>query len=571
MRSVIRTVNQIGKVSEYRDETVEAEAISIGRALDQGIVLLGNDVGLRHARLSLRSGKVEITSVANNEVSINGQAVSQKRLQPGDVIKIGHHSLTVMDPPSGFDIGLELKSERVVEQASDNEARFQTTLIQTRLNKRRLSWLLGLIFLLLGLVIPYTVSHLLPKKASTLKWLLSDSFWISGPLLSAHQSELGDKCTTCHETPFRMVRNTACDDCHKRVTRHTNIDHPFALDLDQRRCATCHKEHNEPGSIIDNEQSDCAKCHSTLNQKLTDKKTLRNVSDFDESHPDFTLTLLVENQINRDKSDSLWVKQRESVQDKTRLKEQSNLKFNHKVHVDSKGVETPSGERRRMVCEDCHQLDAAGRHNKPVNMKDHCEECHKLSFDPRAGDFMLPHGSVKQVIYVMQGFYQDNPVLKPAITNALASPEGRVVRRPRQRLNMLNDIVSNNPKQRMENALAEIFERTTCVICHEVSKKDTANPPWRIKPVKLNDDWMPKAVFNHKSHAFKKCVDCHESDKSERSQDVLMPGIKICRDCHNDSGSDGKLASPCIECHRFHIQGYQGLYQAAANVDKPLR
>lgn len=575
MRCVIRSLHKIGNVSEYRDDTVEADTITIGRSLDQDIVLPGSDLGLRHARLSLRNGKVELSSVANNEIFVNEQSIVQKRLELGDIVKIGQHAFTVISPPSGFDVAIELRSAQVLNEQPDYEASYQTSLSQTRLNKRRLSWLLGLIFLLTGLVIPFLVGQFIDEKSVIGKWLVSDAFWISGPLVKAHQSVLDHKCTTCHETPFRMVRNTACDDCHKTVTRHTRLEHPFAKDLDQRRCATCHKEHNEPGTIIDNDQSDCAACHATLDQKLTGRKTLMDVHDFDESHPDFTLTLLVENQQRSADTDSAWIMQREVVSDKTKLIEKSNLKFNHKLHMDSKGVETPSGDRRRMVCKDCHQLDAAGMHNKPINMKDHCEECHKLSFDPRAGDFMLPHGSVRQVVYVMQGFYQDNQMMKSGSTAALASQQGRVVRRPGQRLNMLKEITSNDPRQRMENALAEIFERTTCVICHAVSKDAAANPPWIIKPVKLNNDWMPKATFNHQSHAFKKCDTCHASEASERSEDILMPAIKICRDCHTDRGGDGKLASPCIECHRYHVPGNLGLYASndkiQANIDKALR
>ena len=573
MRCVIRSLTQIGTVSEYRDDTVEAEAINIGRSLDQNIVLPGNELGLRHARVAFRGGKVEISAIANNEITLNGQVVERQPLQIGDVIRLGHHTLKVITPPSGFDVAFELKSDRVTEEQTDYESQFKTSLAQTGLNKRRLSWLLGLVFLFSGLIIPFFTSHTKSDNASLSQWLVSDAFWISGPLVSAHQAELDHKCTTCHETPFIMVRNTACKDCHKTVARHTGIDQPLADELSQRRCATCHKEHNEPGTIIDNEQSDCSKCHATLDQTLTGRKTLKNVQDFDQSHPDFTLTLLVENPDKNDKEGKAWVQQRQyqSKQQRVKQVEQSNLKFNHKLHMDRKGVETPSGNRRRMVCEDCHQLDAAGMHNKPVNMKDHCEECHKLTFDPRAGDFTLPHGSVRQVVYVMEGFYQGSQLIKPAGRADLASVKGRVARRPRQRLNMLTDIASDNPKQRMENALSEVFERTTCVICHVVSKDKTANPPWTIKPVKLNKDWMPKAYFNHKSHSFKQCVDCHDSETSERSQDILMPGIKTCRECHSDSSSDGKLASPCIACHRFHIPGNKRIYRNTANIANEMQ
>ena len=42
---------------------------------------------------------------------------------------------------------------------------------------------------------------------------------------------------------------------------------------------------------------------------------------------------------------------------------------------------------------------------------------------------------------------------------------------------------------------------------------------------------------------------------SNKSSDVLIPSIKVCRDCHAGERSTSLLASTCIDCHRFHIPG----------------
>jgi predicted CXXCH cytochrome family protein len=71
--------------------------------------------------------------------------------------------------------------------------------------------------------------------------------------------------------------------------------------------------------------------------------------------------------------------------------------------------------------------------------------------------------------------------------------------------------------------------------------------------VQLQTRIFPHGEFSHAAHQQEKCTSCHAAETSKHSEDLLMPEIKRCRDCHGDPGADAKVQSPCTECHGFHI------------------
>jgi hypothetical protein len=85
---------------------------------------------------------------------------------------------------------------------------------------------------------------------------------------------------------------------------------------------------------------------------------------------------------------------------------------------------------------------------------------------------------------------------------------------------------------------------------------------WRLEPVRLTRDWMPLAQFDHASHRTTPCVNCHEGGKrSKASNEVLMPVIAECKQCHGGAQDDRKLASECVMCHQFHVPG-RGMFDS---------
>jgi DnaJ-class molecular chaperone len=106
----------------------------------------------------------------------------------------------------------------------------------------------------------------------------------------------------------------------------------------------------------------------------------------------------------------------------------------------------------------------------------------------------------------------------------------------------------------------DLFERRACVNCHEVSKSDDKQMPWRVEPVRLTESFFPHANFSHAAHDTEvtSCDGCHSASLSNSSQDVLIPGIDTCRECHGSGSArrnDAKqTASTCIMCHSFHFE-----------------
>ena len=62
--------------------------------------------------------------------------------------------------------------------------------------------------------------------------------------------------------------------------------------------------------------------------------------------------------------------------------------------------------------------------------------------------------------------------------------------------------------------------------------------------------WLPHSIFAHSAHNALKCLACHEAaPKSERTTDVLLPGVASCRSCHFEPGG---ARAQCLECHVYH-------------------
>ena len=102
----------------------------------------------------------------------------------------------------------------------------------------------------------------------------------------------------------------------------------------------------------------------------------------------------------------------------------------------------------------------------------------------------------------------------------------------------------------------ELLEKRVCVDCHDVSRVLGASgfDQWKVAPVRLTQNWMPRARFNHAAHITAPCTSCHNTaERSKRSSDILMPAIDKCRECHGGAGDSSKLSSDCVMCHRFHL------------------
>jgi hypothetical protein len=119
-------------------------------------------------------------------------------------------------------------------------------------------------------------------------------------------------------------------------------------------------------------------------------------------------------------------------------------------------------------------------------------------------------------------------------------------------------------KQKAAEVEEEILEFRACGLCHKVLRDPESPSGWRIPDVQISQRWFSKGIFDHASHENAECKDCHEAALSQKSEDVILPDIRICRDCHGGEHSSGKLDSSCVSCHLFHtpdqlLLGQRGL------------
>jgi hypothetical protein len=259
------------------------------------------------------------------------------------------------------------------------------------------------------------------------------------------------------------------------------------------------------------------------------------------------------------------------LEQKDQLKEQLTIYFSHKAHLKPEGVhqrfdsdrkkngslpgdDSQTADRVIMQCADCHTFDRGQVATKAINFQQHCSDCHRLDFEPGDKQRELPHGDVTKVLYFLQQYYQ-NKALKGVIQDPQAPLVVRTRRRPGQRLSEPERLTAIAWAERKTRDVAmEVFMFRVCKTCHDVQYASNGKPPWTIPPVSIPEQWMPMASFSHQKHVTVACDDCHQDvDQSEDGADVLLPSIKICRDCHSGEDDNHRLASNCVDCHSFHV------------------
>ena len=92
----------------------------------------------------------------------------------------------------------------------------------------------------------------------------------------------------------------------------------------------------------------------------------------------------------------------------------------------------------------------------------------------------------------------------------------------------------------------------TCAQCHSLDGVGRASVP-EVRKANLTERWLDRGLFDHAAHNMLDCLGCHTRAKeSEKTSDVLLPGMKVCQGCH-DPKRNHPLASPkCFECHAYH-------------------
>jgi predicted CXXCH cytochrome family protein len=546
-------------VPEYVDTEVARDDIVIGSSPQSDIQLLDSGIAGDHARFTRKGKELRLVAEKGQSFVCNGKTCRQATVTEGDEILIGAQMFTCSAAPPGFDLALEWQQVELTGDALADA--YRTSLNQLNFSPRKASWLLAVLVLLLGLT--PLVNHFWPGDESTdglpPQGIAIQKIWQSGPLLPAHQVAIGNDCAVCHQKPFVQVEDKACQQCHSSVVDHVPPGHPELEDpamsaaLEAYACQDCHKEHNEPESIVSRSDGLCVDCHGQMRP---------GVEGFSlEAHPEFALSLLrpvIEGEGGARTVD--W--QPEKVRlgeagdfDGADEGEISHLKYPHDIHLDPEAVKHPQ-RGDALQCADCHSLSPDREHFEPITMEAHCASCHELSFDPSNPQKQLPHGSPEAVFEVLEAHF-----VKRAFG---PEPVGAFERRRRPGRERAEEGCDQDYDCARQQALEETgrqFSQRGCVTCHQVSEIEGTEGPerWQVLPVKINDDWYADARFDHQSHLTQShqsgdslCLTCHNADTSGESSDVLMPGIAQCTDCHGDKAHTDRVALDCVSCHDYH-------------------
>ena len=467
---------------------------------------------------------------------VEGRVRKRGSLSPGDVLELPPYAVTVMSPPAQFDLMLRIEASADVAASARYGQRLD--LRATAWSVRKMAWLFGTLVLALGLLIP-AASVLYPPAASFVREapLPDDSLWATGPLHPAHAAVA---CQECHATPFVMVEDAACTECHALTADHAPLgaDEAHAGLFAAHRCASCHREHNEPEHLVRQDETLCVDCHG--DQALP--PVAGEVHAFTAAgHPPFRLTLLRP----PEDGDADWLPVR-ARQDGA-LEETSNLQFSHVQHLGDERI-VLEAERLGLDwdCGACHQpADDAGF--RPIDMELHCRSCHDLRLEP---GLHLPHGDAHAArVFMEDHFFR---VL------ATSAPDAGAPRRGRRRAAATACAAGDVQCWRREASrrAAAQFD-ISCQTCHGGG----------VQPVALATMWYVAARFDHASHSTQACSECHDASDSRRAEDILIPPRDACLTCH--SQDHGPVPLVCLDCHRFHPLGATTLV-SAGNAVSPL-
>jgi predicted CXXCH cytochrome family protein len=405
------------------------------------------------------------------------------------------------------------------------------------------------------------------SAVATPDWLPSDALWISGPLASFHDQAMGDRCDACHRGLFNRVQDKSCLECHgagtgsvgtAAIVDHVSLERMQLTKLEPtERCAVCHREHDEPAlpRLVDDGDKGCVKCHGD-SDALFGQIKLDQVKGFNaKRHPPFNAHLLkpkaIEpgsvkgvamgaSSIDRGIAPFDWV---EEITATKGAKEQVNVKFSHKQHLDSERVYRPSA-------------------------------------DGNARLRQLPHGQPREVIFKLQEHFalkfgnpanfkatanlgSASPRRMPGQSSNVPVPEGERFDADRGEEGIRTcTSASFDCAQKVSRQEIDLqFTRRGCVSCHVVldTAADNLLDRYQVYPIRFQRDYFPAARFPHKKHEIQgdlrgdeACLSCHAVKDSKESSDLLMPDVDKCEECHGDTPARQRVVTKCVACHEYH-------------------
>ena len=552
----------------FTDQPIDSSTISIGSAPDADIRLISDSVAAEHCTIRVSAKSSKLSCSRGNTVAVEeNPAASSLTLNPGDSFTLAGHKIESIAPPEGFDLALKVSLEST--NKVKYERLYKTELTQTKLSPRLLTWSLVLATLLITLLAPLiyyfqTDKNMLAQSDKTSIAGFTDAIWSSGPLHSAH-SALEENCTACHKKLFQKVTSESCTQCHQGTSDHViavsdNLDLPITAN---DRCATCHREHNEPQStLIVTSDNLCTDCHAEHEVTSAQNEIIARTSGFgDGIHPNFKVSL-AKPPADPFNLELEWPIVRVATDEAI---DESQLLFNHEKHIDKDRVTDNNGDA--LACNYCHALEPSGEHFEPLTYESNCANsgCHDLELDSRN---RIPHAMPDAAIATIQGYHLR------MVGSSVQAANTRVENcRKRPGKNNCEEKCTGTAYEcatdRATSTIDQHFTRKGCVTCHEIATIDERDllDKYRIPAVKLTENFYQSTAFDHASHQVliepsnqkqytndNACVYCHEqATTSEASLDLLIPDINNCVTCHEASSTlANNVPLQCVDCHRYH-------------------
>jgi hypothetical protein len=592
-----------------RDTPLPGDTITLGREGSNVIHVADLAVNPQHATISSADGRhVRVRASEGLGFDFNGRTVDAADVDSaaGAELRFGGHRLTIAREGDAIILLVE-RIDELSQSSKDVDEVKAFSLQGVMLGKRMGAWVFGLLMLLAFLIGPIWAWYSYKNVNERPDGYHADSAWLSGPLSSAHAS-LKNDCQSCHVEPFVAVTDKACVGCHTGEHKAMSMAHanaPSAMLLAARhppgvgekildgfaktfnkpqgRCVECHTEHEGAGPMPATPQKFCADCHDGMSARLKTAghpTTLADAADFGTSHPEFRPLVrpapggkLVRTTLTKGTVDY------------------NGLKFPHDMHLQATGgVARMAASFRgrydfgkKLECANCHRVEADGVRVKPVEMERDCAMCHSLAFETVGGvTRTLRHGEPDQVVADLTAYYRSTPPGRPLQLGGMqrrrpgAYAEGQVY-------NIYFNEVATRPS-RAQDAVRAVFSKGgACYDCHTIFAPQAGNS-WRVAAVSQTPRYLQKGWFDHDAHKETECADCHTAaPASKASTDLLVPGLRQCRDCHVGEGGarvvkvETATESPCAMCHEYHSDGgkpwmppRRAKKSTAAITNKPL-
>lgn len=524
------------------ERSVDKPVITIGRGTNQDIILNDLEVALEHAKIVHASKAIYLECIGLADIFLNGNLVQRSRLQFGDVVNAGQHEI-VIDKPNDNHHQYTFTIKACTQPAGTldvSSRKYKTSLKDTWISYKAWPAIIFTAIILVFLTVPSI--GLYDEDLQDYLRLSNypdDGIWETGTMSGPHKY-FSQQCERCHSQIFVRVSDQACLACHTQTDNHVNKLHLSDSSAQTLRCGNCHQEHNDTSALVRTHPQFCTNCHANLRENLSSQTTLDNVSSFDHAHPEFKPTTLASGTTE-------WTR----TPIKLDTKHHSGLEFSHKIHLNTRGIDSPDG-KIKLQCSDCHRLKSDGKGMLPIHMEQHCQSCHRLNFDPANDARQVKHARPKTVLRELEEYYA-NLALRGGIHDANVPAHLIPIRRPgaafsKQEITLTWRWVQDKAR---DQATA-LIEKRTCSICHRINKVHSSPIPWNIEKVVLPKRWLPLGEFWHSQHEQLDCNHCHSARQSQHSHDVLLPSITNCRECHSSNETETKLQSTCIDCHIYH-------------------